>query len=180
MQGLLDRFPGHKLAFLNVAQAILVDSPTMAHTVLGSCVSVTFFAPRHHLAAMFHALLPRACDYRLHGADATPYKFVDTAIRRLVGKFNRRGVALTEIECKVFGGASALFAEEISVGRKNVEVAFATLSDIGLRVAASNVGGEAGRKIVFSTSTGEIFVRLLNNNSVRNRLPPRPVVAART
>ena len=79
----------------------------------------------------------------------------------------RRGVACSEIECKVFGGASALFAEEISVGRKNVETAFATLSELGLRVAASNVGGVAGRKIVFSTSTGEIFVRMLNNGAAK-------------
>ena len=164
MQGILDRFPGHKLHFLNVGQGVLVNTPTLAHTVLGSCVSVTFFAPRAGLGALFHALLPRASEYRLHTPDQTPYKFVDTAIQLLVARFARRGVPLTDIQCKVFGGASALFAEEMSVGRKNVEVAFATLSDLGLRVAASNVGGDAGRKIVFSTSTGEIFVRMLNNS----------------
>lgn len=163
MQGLLDRFPDHKLRFLNVAQGILVDCPTVAHTVLGSCVSVTFFAPKAGLAAIFHALLPRAAEYRLHAPEQAPYKFVDTAIALLAARFARRGVAFSDIECKVFGGASALFAEEISVGRKNVEAAFAALSNLGLRVAASNVGGDAGRKIVFSTSTGEIFMRLLRN-----------------
>ncbi|KHK00655.1 chemotaxis protein CheD [Desulfovibrio sp. TomC] len=173
MQGLLDRFPDHKIAFLNVAQGILVDCPTMAHTVLGSCVSVTFFAPRHGLGAIFHALLPRAGEYRLHDPVDSPYKFVDTAINVLVSRFIRRGVKLSHIECKVFGGASALFAEEMSVGRRNVETAFATLSDLGLRVAASNVGGEAGRKIVFSTSTGEIFVRMLNNG-VKKKNPQDP------
>ena len=163
MQGLVERFPDHQTAFLNVAQGILVNKPTLAHTVLGSCVSVTFFAPRQGLAAIFHALLPRAAEYRLHDPEQAPYKFVDTAIALLAARFARRGVAFSDIECKVFGGASALFAEEISVGRKNVEVAFATLSDLGLRVAASNVGGDAGRKIVFSTSTGEIFMRMLRN-----------------
>lgn len=167
MQGLLERFPDHQTAFLNVAQGILVNKPTLAHTVLGSCVSVTFFAPRQGLSAIFHALLPRAADYRLHSPGDTPYKFVDMAIRTLVARMARRGVACSEIECKVFGGASALFAEEISVGRKNVETAFATLSELGLRVAASNVGGMAGRKIVFSTSTGEIFVRMLNNGAAK-------------
>ena len=165
MQGILERFPDHKIAFLNVAQGILVDCPTVAHTVLGSCVSVTFFAPRHGLAALFHALLPRAAEYRLHEPAASPYKFVDTAIHTLVARFTRRGVRLSHIECKVFGGASALFAEEMSVGRRNVETAFAVLSELGLRVAASNVGGEAGRKIVFSTSTGEIFVKILQNGN---------------
>lgn len=164
MLGLLDRFPDHELTFLNVAQGGVFDRPTVAHTVLGSCVSVTFFAPRHGLSAIFHALLPRSAEYRLHTPDATPYKFVDTAITTLVQRLGHRGVRPCDIECKVFGGSSALFAEEISVGRRNVETAFATLAELGLRVAASNVGGERGRKIVFASSTGEIFVRLLNNN----------------
>jgi chemotaxis protein CheD len=165
MQGLLERFPNHDLAFLNVAQGGLYDRPTMAHTVLGSCVAVTFFVPRHGLAAIFHALLPRASEYRLEGSEKTPYKFVDTAITTLVHRLTHRGVRISEIECKVFGGASALFAGDMSVGRRNVEVAFATLTDLGLRVAASNVGGERGRKIVYASSSGEIFVRMLNNSA---------------
>ncbi|EFL52786.1 CheD [Solidesulfovibrio fructosivorans JJ]] len=167
MQGLLDRFPGHNVAFLNVAQGGLYERPTMAHTVLGSCVSVTFFAPRHGLAAIFHALLPRAAEYRLQGAEGTPYKFVDSAITTMVHRLTYRGVPLHHIECKVFGGACALFADELSVGRRNVEIAFATLAELGLRVAASNVGGERGRKIVFASTTGEIFVRMLGKDNGR-------------
>jgi len=165
MQSLLDRYPDHRQAFLNVGQGGLYEIPTMAHTVLGSCVSVTFFVPSRGLAGIFHALLPRAEEYRLHAPEATPYKFVDTAIQNIVARLFHRGVGRHEIECKVFGGASALFAEEMSVGRRNVETAFVTLAELGLRVAASNVGGERGRKIVFTTRTGEIFVRLLNSNA---------------
>jgi len=171
MQALLERFPGHEMAFLNVAQGFLFRRPTMAHTVLGSCVSVTFFAPRHGVAAIFHALLPKASEYRLQDADYAPFKFVDTAIDTIISRLTRRGVALHDIECKVFGGASALFVEEMSVGRRNVEMAFATLAEHGLRVAASNVGGERGRKIIFSSSTGEIFVRMLSNG--QTSCPPR-------
>jgi len=163
MQDLLERYPDHRPLFLNVAQGGIYETPTIAHTVLGSCVSVTFFVPNRGMAAIFHALLPRAEEYRLHEPDPSPYKFVDTAIRTLFARLERRGVSRYEIECKVFGGASALFAEEMSVGRRNVETAFTTLSELGLRVAASNVGGERGRKIVFATGTGEIFVKFLSN-----------------
>lgn len=165
MQALLDRFPGHTLAFLNVAQGNVYNQPTMAHTVLGSCVAVTFYVPSHGLAGIFHALLPRAGEYRLHGTEPTPYKFVDSAIAAIVHRLERRGVRRGEIECKVFGGASALFAEDMSVGRRNVETAFVTLAELGLRIAASNVGGDRGRKIAFATRTGEIFVRMLNNSA---------------
>lgn len=171
MLSLLERYPDHRPAFLNVAQGGLYENPTMAHTVLGSCVSVTFFVPSRGLAGIFHALLPRAEDYRLHDPEVTPYKFVDTAIQNITARLFHRGVSRNEIECKVFGGASAMFAAEISVGRRNVETAFVTLAELGLRVAASNVGGDRGRKIVFATSTGEIFVRMLNNtaNNIGNR-----------
>ncbi len=163
MQGLVDRYPGHELAFLNVAQAGLYERPTLAHTVLGSCVAVTFYAPSHGVSALFHALLPRAEEYRLHDPAESPFKFVDMAIREVVNRLARRGVGRSDIECKVFGGASALFAGEMSVGRRNVETAFVVLAELGLRVAASNVGGERGRKIVFATTTGEIFVKMLQN-----------------
>lgn len=163
MQDILDRYPDHRPLFLNVSQGGLYEIPTMAHTVLGSCVSVTFFAPSRRVAGIFHALLPRVGEYRLHDTEPSPYKFVDSAIRTLWARLERRGITRYEVECKVFGGASALFAEEMSVGRRNVETAFATLSELGLRVAASNVGGERGRKIVFATGTGEIFVKFLNN-----------------
>jgi len=169
MQDLLDRYPDHRQEFLNVAQGGIFDSPTMAHTVLGSCVAVTFFVPKRGLAAIFHALLPRAEEYRLHDPLTSPFKFVDSAILNLASRLFHRGVTRHEIECKVFGGASALFAEEMSVGRRNVEVAFHTLAELGLRVAASNVGGERGRKIVFTSGTGEIFVRLLQNGQTAGR-----------
>ena len=166
MQALLERYPDHEPAFLNVSQGGMYERPTMAHTVLGSCVSVTFYVPSRGLAAIFHALLPRASEYRLHDRlEPTPYKFVDSAIETMFARLCRRGVTRQEIECKVFGGASALFSEEMSVGRRNVETAFSTLANLGLRVAASNVGGERGRKIVFASRTGEIFVRLLNNGT---------------
>ena len=166
MQALLERYPDHCLAFLNVAQGGLYEQPTMAHTVLGSCVSVTFFVPSRGLSAIFPALLPRAAEYRLHDhTTPTPYKFVDTAIENICARLSRRGASRQEIECKVFGGASALFNEEMSVGRRNVEVAFATLAELGLRVAVSNIGGERGRKIYFASGAGEIFVRMFQNGS---------------
>jgi chemotaxis protein CheD len=169
MQDLLERYPDHAPAFLNVAQGGIYSQPTMAHTVLGSCVAVTFYVPARGLSGIFHALLPRAAEYRLHAPEATPYKFVDTAISAIVHRLLRRGASLFEIECKVFGGASALFAEDMSVGQRNVETAFETLAELGLRVAASNVGGDRGRKIVFASGTGEIFVRLLNNGCKTGR-----------
>ena len=166
MQALLERYPDHTPAFLNVAQGGLYQQPTMAHTVLGSCVSVTFYVPTRGIGALFHALLPKAAEYRLHDRlETAPYKFVDTAIETILARLARRGVTRQEIECKVFGGASALFSEEMSVGRRNVETAFSTLASFGLRVAASNVGGERGRKIVFASGTGEIFVRMLQNGA---------------
>ena len=38
MQGLLERFPDHKTTFLNVAQGILVNKPTLASAVVETVV----------------------------------------------------------------------------------------------------------------------------------------------
>ncbi len=56
----------------------------------------------------------------------------------------------------------AMFAEQFGVGRRNVLMAFETLESERLRVAASDVGGDRGSKLLFFTHTGEVFVKRLN------------------
>lgn len=150
-------------AYLGVGQGGVFDEPCLVRTVLGSCVSVTFFAPSDGLAAIFHALLPRAEDHREVTTPATCFKYVDTAIIAVFDEFRLRGVAKNRIETKVFGGAGLMKGKGFEVGRRNVESAFATLDRLGMRVSASSVGGTMGRKLVFRTDTGEAFVKRINS-----------------
>ncbi len=158
MRQLLERHPGVELRQLGVSEAVVSLRPLAVSTVLGSCVAVTFHCPLTGWGAIFHALMP---DCSAQDTACRNYKFVDDSIRRLARALLLQGVRRTDLECKVFGGANAMFAEHFGVGRHNVRTAFETLERERLRVVASDVGGDRGRKLLFLTHTGEVFVKRL-------------------
>ena len=46
-----------EVVYLYPGEYHFATKPTMIHTILGSCVSVTFFDRTHHYGAMCHAVL---------------------------------------------------------------------------------------------------------------------------
>ena len=162
MRNILDRHPGLDSLYLLVAQGGVFERPTLVQTVLGSCVSVAFFSRRQRVGGIFHALLPCLADYEKGGpTPGNRFRYVDAAVDAVVASLSRRGVDLPEVECKVFGGAAAMFQGEACVGQKNVLAAYEALARHRLRVTASHVGGERGRKLVFISHTGEVYVKFL-------------------
>lgn len=162
MRNILEKHPGLDSVYLLVAQGGVFERPTLVQTVLGSCVSVVFFAREVGIGGMFHALLPKSADYEKGMvAPGNRYRYVDAAVDALVMSLKRRKVDPGMVECKVFGGAGAMFQGETAVGIKNVQSAYESLARHQLRVAASHVGGDRGRKLVFLSHTGEVFVKCL-------------------
>jgi chemotaxis protein CheD len=154
--------------YLVAGEGIVSREPSQVTTVLGSCVSVTFFDPDSKTGGIFHALLPRKADYEKQAANHKDpaYRFVDTALMALHGEFLRIGARPDKLQIKVFGGAEVLIPEELclehkSVGAQNVRAAFEAVQKLGLRVTASDVGGNRGRKIIFLTHTGEVLLKRL-------------------
>jgi chemotaxis receptor (MCP) glutamine deamidase CheD len=64
-----------------------------------------------------------------------------------------------------------------SVGQLNICTAFQVLEMERLRVAASDVGGLRGRKILFSAHTGEVFLRRLRKSDNRDFLAKKTATA---
>jgi len=158
---LLDKHPGLECRYLMVGQGELFMKPMLAQTILGSCVSVTFHCRALGLGGVFHALLPHWAEYERGAPIIEPYKYVDTAITRMCEKLDNLGVRLSDVECKVFGGAGTIFNNGVSMGAKNVMAAYEILAERRLRITASHVGGERGRKLVFVAHTGEVYVKFL-------------------
>lgn len=175
MKNLLERFPGIATRYMLVAEGGVFREPTAVQTVLGSCVTVTFYSPRQRVGAMFHALMPRQVEYERGAAQEAPFKYVDSAIEACCRKLFALGVHKQDLECKIFGGASAMFKHEISIGPRNVQTAYETLAAIPLRVAASNVGGSLGRKLLFISHTGEVYVKQLKRTN--EQAPPHSSAA---
>jgi chemotaxis protein CheD len=159
MKKLLENYPGFEGLYLMSGEGGVFAKPSLVQTVLGSCVAVTFHCKRLQVGATFHALMPRKELYAKPEDFNDQYRYVDSGIQHICETLFRQGVRQQEIECKIFGGASAMFQHEISVGPKNVQTAFEILATYPIRVVATHVGGEQGRKIVFISSTGEVYVR---------------------
>lgn len=124
-------------------------------TVLGSCISICLWDPVSRTGGMNHYLLP----YWNGDGLQTP-KYGNIAVPMLVDRLLAAGCRKGDLVAKVFGGASVLESSGIlNVGVRNIEFAQHALKESGIPVACMDVGGNQGRKIMFLTSTGEVFVR---------------------
>lgn len=109
-------------------------------------------------------MLPDSTEYKSENPDNQPCRFVNHSIQSILKAVERHGGRRKDIQIKVFGGAE-LFGftgggvARDSVGRKNVQVAIMELEKAGLRVMASDVGGQLGRKLYFLSHTGDVWVK---------------------
>lgn len=156
----LSAHPGIRTAYLNVAQGGVYLQPTAVQTVLGSCLSVCFHVPARNIGAIFHAFLPRCADFD-SCFEPVPYRYVDTAIATVMESLGDMHVGIQDIRVKLVGGANALVDSHSAIGRKNVAVAREVLANLGLKVVRADVGGPRGRKIIYLTGTGDLFVNCL-------------------
>lgn len=136
-------------------------------TVLGSCVSVTMFNARLQVGAICHGTLPHC---RTGGVCHEPcieaFKFMDCAIGYMLERFRGYGIKNSEIEAKIFGGADTLMSKSSnSIGRQNVKTTLELMGREKLKVIAADVGDSFGRKLIFFTHTGEVFLKRLKNNN---------------
>lgn len=143
--------------FLKPGELYLSKEPAIVSTVLGSCVSITFFAPNAGFASICHALLPS-------GSIEDGFKYVDSTLVYMVDKIKGHGIKLQSCEVKIFGGGDVLLprtdnSNMLSIGQKNIAVALEMLSNLSIVPKASDVGGVHGRKLFFNTHNGDVFIK---------------------
>jgi chemotaxis protein CheD len=139
-------------------------TPTIVSTVLGSCISVTMHNPERTMGAICHAVLP---DELIPGE---PYRYVDSSIAAMLRLFDRYRINRRDIEVKLFGGSDILPQGEngyryMTVGQQNILRANQIIEREQLRLIASDVGGTRGRKLLFHTHSGEIYLQRLRDNT---------------
>jgi len=164
--------PGLPLGHVSIGDCAFALKPIMLTTVLGSCVCVTFHHPGRKAGGMFHAMLP---DKSLRRSERTrACTFADLAVAAMLERFCMAGMIPAELTVKIFGGANTLEAgydsaslDMLDVGRKNVTTALAALAAHGLAPSSSDVLGAMGRKLFFSTATGEVWLSRLTPDLAR-------------
>ncbi len=166
---------------LQPGELYLARGPAILRTILGSCVSVTFWSKRLGAGALCHGVLPRCPQAWPSGSRLSDgYRYVDFSIHHLAQQFDALGARRDELEIKLFGGADVLpflseRADRPTVGAMNCQSALAALSEEGFTVIASDLGGTRGRRIHFHTGTGEVLVYRLG---AWNGAPDQPVTGA--
>lgn len=155
---------------LMTGECFIGDSPTLVSTVLGSCLAVTMYSPLRNIGAVCHAFLPTLPDHvspRMLQYEAC--KFVDASIEFMIEQMHKLRCPPQTLEVKVFGGANGISnaklreSAQISVGEKNILTAHVILEEFGLNIIAEDVGGFRGRKLLFLTHTGGVWIKRLNS-----------------
>lgn len=163
----MQQFGEYPQIFLQTGDCYLAVRPTMVTTVLGSCVAVIMTAPEREIGVICHAFLPDSTEAtRFTGAGLQACRFVDKALEIMFDSMRRLKLSPSEMEVKIFGGASGIAVRSMEhttfdVGRRNVEMARNILKQEGATIAVMDVGGSQGRKLHYLTHTGEVWLKRL-------------------
>ena len=144
-------------AFLHPGQMLVSATPMRLTTIVGSCISVCLWDPSRRIGGVNHFLLPFG-----GGTGPTTLRFGNVAIARLVESLIALGAARADLVAKVFGGAcviDAFLERGAHLGLRNAQAATDTLAREGVPIVASDTGGRRGRKIIFDTASGTVWVR---------------------
>jgi len=153
--------------FLSPGELLVLGEPCEVTTILGPCIAVTFWCRQTHLAAICHAMLPKAGANGSAPTQSTSWKYVNEVIPEMFTRFERQGGKLASLETKLFGGAELLHGIVAEpggrIGPQNIQLARQLLAQHQVAVVASDVGGKSGRKLIFNTRTGDVRIKLLFN-----------------
>ncbi|MDF1562895.1 MAG: chemotaxis protein CheD [Deltaproteobacteria bacterium] len=146
-------------AYLQPGRIFVGRGEEAVKTVLGSCVAVCLWDAERAIGGMNHYLLP----LRARGSRSSA-RFGEVAIQQLLEELERRGARRNGLRARVYGGACVVDSLRRSgggVGPRNIEVAERLLDHLGIPIVARDVGGRAGRRVVFRVGDGEVWMRHL-------------------
>jgi chemotaxis protein CheD len=127
--------------------------------------------PLSKFSAMCHCLLPSwPDDYQGTQPERDRFRYVDTTLEAMLAEFDAQNIPIERLQIKVFGGANVMVpsSDITAVGSLNCQRAKQLLDEKNLSPAACDIGGAAGRTIVFETQTGCVLVKRLACGSKAN------------
>ena len=137
--------------FLQPGFIFASQEPYLIHTVLGSCVSVSLWDSIQGFGGMNHYIYGRAKPGQANG------KYGDAAILHLIRLMRELGSRREDLRAHIIGGAQNPVLNS-RIGEENARVAQEILAAKGIQVVSQDVGGNLGRKVIFNSGTGEVFV----------------------
>lgn len=162
---MLTRTDGQRCVYLTTGQLYFTAEPMLVEMVLGSSLAVVMRSRSRSLSALCQAFLPRCLTRTGCGGECEQAGLiVECSVMIMANRFRRIGIPSDDITVKVIGGAempehAPEGPAEHHVGRQNTAAALCQIAQEGLTVAAMEVGGTGGRRLMFDAGKGEIMVR---------------------
>jgi len=139
-------------------------------TILGSCVSACIYDPFVRVVGMNHFLLSSkryARDMQFYLTDAGRYGI--NAMELVINEMLKLGAKRERLRVKAFGGSSLLGMGDkenfLCVGEVNCRFISDYLRNEGIPLVASNLGGDRGRVIRFSSADFSVVMRRIGKSS---------------
>ena len=147
--------------FLYPSTLLVSNSPSVVTTILGSCVAVCLYDPILKIGGINHYMLPL-----WNGEGLASPKYGNIAIEKLVEKMYQQGSKKTNLVAKVFGGGEVIDTtiKQFNIGERNIKIAKEMLEMYNIPIVAQSVGGKFGRKIQYTTNTGEVKHKFIERN----------------
>ncbi len=129
---------------------------------IGSCVAIVLYDIKKPLACMIHAVLPEK-----PVKSAENGKYVDSGLEEGLKLMIEKGASINDIEAKLYGGANMfdMKNDAITIGERNAAKAKAELVSKGIKLAASDTGGDYGRTIEFGVSDRRANVKSFSHGN---------------
>lgn len=130
----------------------------LLRTVLGSCVSVTFWHSQRAVGAMCHYMLPGSSKHSPRDA-----RFAGGALLVLTSALREHGCDPRDCQVEVYGGGCSRRPDAapgpFEVGLRNIEQAWELLARYGIEPNAKDVGGPYYRCLEMDLAQGAIQVQ---------------------
>ena len=155
----------HTIIPVGMSEHQIHQDPTVVLSAagLGSCIALILFDPLTKVGGMVHVVLP---DSALGRDKTNPWKFADTAVPLLVASVCARGALRSRIWAKIAGGAQ-MFApvnNMMNIGARNAEAVQTHLTNLNIRLTASDVGGRSGRTVRVYMEDGKVTVKTVGGS----------------
>lgn len=147
---------------IGIAEIKIAKCPDKLRTVLGSCVGVAIFDRVSKVGGLAHVMLP---DSSIGKGDKG--KFADTAVDALIEDVASAGGDPRRLTAKISGGAS-MFGKTVDkgIGERNIQAVKERLKKHMIRLAAEDVGGTKGRRMILDPASGEVTVQIIGAEPV--------------
>jgi chemotaxis protein CheD len=142
------------LLVAGIGEMVLSSSPDAQLVAygLGSCIALAVWDPKARVGGLAHFMLP------------SPVKFIDSGLDTFLHALEGKGALLSRCVLKAAGAAAMLtVGDGLAIGKRNAEVMQSALSERGLQLTATALGGNSGRTVQLGVGDGRLLIKSVSS-----------------